>query len=422
MRNLSLVCALALLHSVIPWSMGIAADWPHQRGPELSGNVVAGTAVPAKLPAEPRIVWQGPVADGFAAPIIIKGRVIYGDLQNGKETFHAINFADAKKLWSDELDSPHKDGFGTGPRCAAVSDGTVVFTQSCKAELHCLDLASGKLLWKTNYQKDYAALYTGEKGKTEGGARHGYNASPCIDGDQVIILTGGKGAAVVCLDKKTGKQVWKSQDDLAAYAPPVVATLAGVKQVVCFTVSGLIGLNRADGTLLWRVPMTTNYGRHVMAPVIYGDVVIAGSHEVGLIATRVVNKGGTITSEEAWKRDKDMGPNFSSPVLIGDHLYILVKKQVLCVNAKTGKETWAQDGLVTSSPDKGFASFLGMGDKLLLLNDAGELILFKADPAAYSEISRIQACGKNWCHPAYADGKLLLRDAKNLICLDLMGK
>ena len=95
-----------------------------------------------------------------------------------------------------------------------------------------------------------------------------------------------------------------------------------------------------------------------------------------------------------------------SPVLIGDHLYILVKKQVLCVNAKTGKETWAQDGLVTSSPDKGFASFLGMGDKLLLLNDAGELILFKADPAAYGEISRIQACGKNWCHPAYADGKI----------------
>ncbi|MEZ5299372.1 MAG: hypothetical protein R3F11_01685 [Verrucomicrobiales bacterium] len=61
-----------------------------------------------------------------------------------------------------------------------------------------------------------------------------------------------------------------------------------------------------------------------------------------------------------------------------------------------------------------------MGDRILALNDMGELILFKADPKAYQEISRVQVCGKNWCHPAYADGKLVVRDAKNLICVELL--
>ncbi len=407
---------------IICITSAVTADWPNQRGPTMTGVVGAGVPVPNKLPETLQVIWKGPAADGFAAPIIANGKVIFGDLQKNKEVFHALSFADAKPVWSDVLDDPHKDGFGIGPRCAPVSDGKLVFTQSCKGELHCLDLASGKLLWKTNYQKDFGAPYTGEKGKTAGGARHGYNASPLIDGDHVIALVGGPGAGVVCLEKKTGRIIWKSQDDQAAYSPPMVATLAGVEQVVCFTVQGVIGLQRTDGKLLWRVPLTTNYGRHVAAPIIYHDMVVVGSHEIGLVATRIVKIGDSIAAEEAWKRGKEAGPNFSSPVVVGDHMYYLVKKQVICLDLKSGQQAWAQDGCVVSSPDKGFASFMVMTDKIVMLNDTGELIMFKADPKAYSEISRTQVCGKNWCHPAYADGKLIVRDHKNLICVQLLDK
>jgi len=397
-----------------------AADWPHQRGPGQDGLVPAGVPVPATLPDDPRVVWKVPVTDGFAAPIITQDRVVYGDLQDGKETFHAVRLADAEPLWHEALGQPHRDGFGTGPRCAPVSDGEIVLLQSCLGELHCVEAATGKLLWKKNYQSDFGAAYFGETGKAAGGSRHGYAASPCIHGGHVIALAGGPGAGVVCLDKKTGALVWKSQDDQAAYSPPLVATLAGVEQVVCFTVSGLIGLARADGKLLWRVPLTTAFGRHITAPTVHGDVVIVGSHEVGLVATRVVSKDGQIGAEEAWKLGKDMGPNFASPIGVGQHLYLLVGNKVVCLDAATGKVAWAQDGIVRTTPDRAFASFVGMGDTVMMLNDMGELILFKADPKAYAEISRAQVCGKNWCHPAYADGKLVVRDAKNLICVELL--
>jgi hypothetical protein len=82
-----------------------------------------------------------------------------------------------------------------------------------------------------------APEFIGEKGNIPGAARHGNNGSPVIDGENVIAAVGGtNGAGIVCFKKRTGEVVWKSQNDQAAYAAPMVATIAGVKQVVSFTV------------------------------------------------------------------------------------------------------------------------------------------------------------------------------------------
>jgi outer membrane protein assembly factor BamB len=410
---------LALLSSLL--SVGIAADWPTQRGPAVDGVIPAGSVLPTALPDAPKVVWKGPAGDGFAAPIVVGGKVVYLDLQNGQETVHAITLDKAKPLWDAPLDSAHKDGFGTGPRCAPVSDGKLVFAQSCKGQLSCFDLASGKVVWSTNYVKDFKAIYTGEKGDSKGGSRHGYNGSPTLDGDHLYALVSGPGAGVVCFEKTTGKAVWKSQDDQAAYAPPIIATIAGVKQVVAFTVSGALGLDAKDGALLWRVPLTTNYGRHVMAPIVHDDLVVVGSHEVGLVATRLSAKGGKVDAAAAWTR-KDLGPNFASPVRVGGHLYGLVKKQTVCVDLATGKDLWQHDGNVSTSPDKAFAAFIAAGTKVMMFNDGGELILFAADPKEYRELGRVQVCGKSWCHPAYVDGKIVVRDAKQFLCVEIVGK
>jgi len=413
--SLSLIAVFFLSVSVDSFS----ADWPHQRGPQQNGVMSPGSIDSLHLKDEPEILWKEAVADGYAAPIIVKDIVIYGDLQRGKETYTAIKLGDAKPLWKDVLDSPHRDGFGTGPRCAPVSDGEIVLLQSCKGELHCLDLLSGDLQWSKNYTKDFGSLYIGEKGNALGASRHGYTASPFIDGDHVIALAGGKGAGIVCLNKNNGKVIWKSQDDQAAFSPPIVTTLAGIKQVVCFTVKGLVGVDRTDGKLLWRVPLSTSYGRHVVAPTIYNDMVIVGSHEVGLIAVKVAAKGKELIAEESWKLGKEMAPNFASPICMGDNLYLLAKKQVLCIDAKTGKLAWSKDGNVKTSAGQAFAAFIGLKDQVMMLNDMGELILFEADSGSYKETGRVQVCGKNWCHPAYSNGKLLIRDSRKLICLDL---
>ena len=88
--------------------------------------------------------------------------------------------------------------------------------------------------------------------------RHGYTGSPLVDGQRIIVGVGGRhGASVVCFDKTNGKVLWKSQDDIPGYSGPVLATLAGVRQVVSFTSDGLIGLDAENGKLLWRTAVKT---------------------------------------------------------------------------------------------------------------------------------------------------------------------
>jgi outer membrane protein assembly factor BamB len=177
----------------------------------------------------------------------------------------------------------------------------------------------------------------------------------------------------------------------------------------------------ADGKLLWRsAPLKTGFARHITTPVIVDDMVVVASHTLGLVGTRIVKDAGGLKAQTAWT-EKPLAINFSSPVAVGQYLYGLgPAKNIMCVDVKTGKKAWEKKGLIMSSPDQAYAAFVVMDKNILLLSDSGLLVLFAADDKEYKELSRVQVCGKNWCNPAYVDGKLFLRDAKELLCVDLM--
>lgn len=398
-----------------------ASDWAQWRGPAQTGYVPAGVPVPSTLPVELKPVWKNKIGEGFASPVVSGGKVFYLDNQAGTEVLHAVKAETGEELWHASIFACHKDGFGIGPRCAPLVDGKYVYAQACKGELQCLNVEDGKQIWRKNYVDDFGAVFIGEIGKAAGGTRHGNSGSPTIDGENIIAMVGStKGAGVVCMKKATGEVVWKSQNDQAGYAPPVIATIAGVKQVVAFTAEALLGLDIADGHQLWRVPIKTALGRHVTTPVIVDDIVIVSSHQVGLIATKITKDANGLKADQLWLK-KEFAINFASPVVVGKNLYGLgPAKNIICVDVQSGELAWEQAGCIVSNPDKAHASFVVMDKNILLLNDSGQFILFPADPKAYKEISRVQVCGFNWCNPAYADGKVYLRDAKELMCIELL--
>ena len=117
--------------------------------------------------------------------------------------------------------------------------------------------------------------------------------------------------------------------------------------------------------------------------------------------------------------------NFSSPVAAEQYLYGLgPDKNLVCVEIPTGNLMWSRGGYFVTSADKAHASFIVMGKNVLALTDGGQLVLFAADPKEFKEIGRAQVCGLNWCNPAYADGRLYVRDgikgAGELFCVELM--
>lgn len=389
-----------------------AADWPKWRGPTGDGYIAPSEEPLRTLPDDPEITLKHPAIGGFASPVVAEGRVYLFDNQDGHETLHAISIQNRSVVWSQAVDETFKDGQGSpGPRNTPQVDEDRVYAVSCRGELQCLRTSDGSVVWRRNYVDDFGATFIGEKGNIQGAARHGNNGSPLIDGDRLYACAGGtQGSGIVCLNKHTGDLIWQSQNDLAGYAPPVRAMVGGADQLFCYTVDGLVSLQPDSGALNWRFAVSTPFGRHVTTPLTYQGMVIVSSVEEGMIATRTWQNGSTVKHQRAWV-SKPNTINFSSPVRVGAYLYGLgMQKNFFCADLATGEQRWSQSGYVFSPADKTHAALIVMGPNILALTDTGELVLFEADPNQFTELGRVQVCGKTWSNPAYSNGVLYLRD------------
>ncbi|MGV3772232.1 MAG: PQQ-binding-like beta-propeller repeat protein [Verrucomicrobiales bacterium] len=389
----------------------MAADWPQWRGPDRSGHVSSSEGALNSLPSEPKLIWKVQVGDGLSSPVVQGGLVIHFDAVKGKETLHALGKGSGKTVWSAEVDEYFHDSQGPdGPRSTPVINNDKVYAVSCRGKLVCLNLKDGKKIWSVDYA-EFGAVFVGEKGNVPGASRHGNNGSPLIIGDRLYACAGGtNGAGAVCLNKNDGSLIWKSQNDQAAYAPPVLLEVAGSKQLVCFTAEGLIGLKPEDGKLLWRVPIKTAFARHVTTPVSYKDVVVVSSHQAGTFGIKVSKKEDGFTAEPEWVK-KETAMNFSSPIAVGQYLYGLgPNKNLICVDILTGEEKWSQTGYFQSSADKAHAGMLVIKNNVLTLTDGGMVVLFSAESDGFKELGQAQLAAINWCNPAYSDGIIYLRD------------
>ena len=415
MKNL-LCLAAAFTTASLP-----AADWAQWRGPNRDGHTSYSLAV---LPKEPKTLWSIPIGNGQASPLVVGDKVIYLDEQGNQEVAHAVDIKTGKELWHTAVGESEafENAYGTGPRCTPLVDGDRVYTQTCRGEFRCLALADGKVIWKTSFATDWDAPFFGNKSnapeaKETASRRHGNNGSPVIEGNRVFVAVGSptKGT-LVAFDKLTGKVLWTAGKENTAYSSLMVGTLAGVRQVVHLTGDSLMGVVVANGKILWQTPVKTGAKRHVLTPLLADNSVTISSSTVGLTKFSVIKDSGGLKVEPAWKNDK-IKITLATPVLVNGHLYGLGtggnKTEFICVDFKTGEVKWSQPGF------SDYAAVIATGDKLLVQDMAGTLMLLKASPEKFEELGRMQVCGNTWSHPAIADGKIYQRDKKQLFALEI---
>ena len=414
-RSFERLGMLAILTGAVTLSAG---DWPQWRGPARTGHAGVSTDSPLALPKDVQPKWRLTVGGGFSSPVVADGRLFFLDDQNGREVEHAIDAATGREIWRVDYAETFKDEWGAGPRSTPLIDGDRLFVQACNGEFRCLSVKDGSVLWQASFEKDFAVKFLGSKANEGTATRRGNNGSGVIDGDRIILPVGNtEGASLVCFDKTNGKVLWKSGNDEAAYSSLMVGTLAGVKQVVAFTAEALLGADLESGKILWRVPLKTNAKRHAASPIIVGDRVLVNSHSVGLVCFDIKKSAAGFAAVPAWE-NKDLKINLATPVLVGGHLYCQGANQdYVCVDLKSGALKWAQTGF--GSGKKDYSSTIAAGDRLLVLAEDGQLVLLKPDPTRYSELGRIQVCGNTWSHPALANGRLYVRDGRQLFCIDL---
>ncbi len=410
------------------FSSFLAADWPQWRGPDHSGHVGKGEKVPSTLPESPQVLWRVKTGEGLSSPVVSAGRVYLFEAQNGIETIRSLNAETGAGIWQTPIDKTFSDSQGpSGPRSTPLVNGDYLYAQSCRGELQCLNITDGSLVWRLNYSTNFGAGFFGENGNAAGSTRHGNTGSPLIHGSFLYALAGStNGAGVICLDKKTGALLWKSVNERAGYAPPIMAKIGGANQLVCFMAESVTGLDPQSGKILWRHPVKTSLARHVTTPIVIDDMVIVGSHQFGEVGIKITPSGTGWTAEQAWL-NKEAAMNYSSPVVVGDHFYgVGPHRDLICVEGRTGKIAWAKQDVFSSSPDKTHGAFLVFNDHILTLTDTGELVLFESNKNEMRHVSRTQVCGLNWCNPAYANGRLYVREGikktGELLCLQLVEK
>lgn len=393
-----------------------AADWPQWRGEHRDGRVL-GERSPSSLSADLTPLWRHPVGPGLSSPVVTGDTLVYLDEQSGQETVHVISAATGQELRKSAFAESFGDEWGSGPRSTPVLDGDRLYVQSCRGEFRCLNLADLSTRWRTHFEKDFGVIFVGTKVLEGAAVRRGHNGSAVVHGNRIYVPVGStNGATYVCFDKNTGAVQWKSMSEETAYSSPVIATLAGVEQLVAFTADSLVGLDLSQGTVLWRFPVKTAAKRHALSPVIVsGDRVVVASHSYGMVCVQIEKSGTALDVKQAWF-NRDLKVNLSTPTRVDDSLFGFGgAKDYVCVNADTGAIRWSQPGFGKGAKTD-FVATLAIGDKLLTLNEAGQLSLLKASREKFESLGEAQVCGKTWTHPAYSQGRLYVRDGRELQC------
>jgi len=449
------VCVGLLLVLLVSQTLGVTTgsdhhDWPQWLGSERDG-VWHESGIVRELPAEPKVAWRMPVGIGYSGPAVANGRVFLTDRERttdaagkparatrkgilGNERVLCFAAADGKLLWEHAYDCPYTISYPNGPRTTPVVEDDRVYTLGAMGDLLCLNVEDGKALWQKNLLKD-----ADQEPPVWGCAAH-----PLIDGDLLYTLVGGKGRAVVALNKHTGEEVWHALDtEEVGYSPPMIYDLAGRRQLVVWLSEAIYGLDPATGQQIWKQDYPI--GIPVQRPAVNivtvkktgsdatGDLLFISSFYHGPMMLKIDGGGAHVLWQGKSNNPvKPDGPHcvMGSPVFHGGHGYAIGNQGDLhCFDEVTGIKKWQTFDAVTGrKADCGTAFIVPQGDRHVLFNDQGDLIFAELSPEGYKEQGRAKllepvgyARGRDvvWSHPAFALGSVFARNDKELIRVSL---
>jgi outer membrane protein assembly factor BamB len=421
------------------------SDWPAFLGP-LGTGVSPEKGIITPWPREGlRIVWKKQVGIGYGMPVVSRGRLFQFDRQGDEACLSCLQSETGELLWTFKYPTHYEDyyGYNNGPRCCPVVDNDRVYTYGAEGMLHCVRFGDGRLLWKVDTKAEFGVVQN----------FFGVASVPVIEGGLLIVQVGGSppgseqepslslkgnGTGIVAFDKLTGEVRYKTTDELASYAGPVLATVNGRRWCFVFARGGLIGLEPATGKVDFHFPWRARSLESVNAsnPVVVGDrVFISEAYGPGSALLRFRPGGYDVLWSDADKRwNKSMQCHWSTPIFHDGYLYGCSGRhaenaELRCIEWATGKVKWSQ-------PDLTRTSLLMVDGHFICLGEDGRLLLLKVNPERYEEVSRLEmdangqplaSRGRNpllqypcWAAPILSHGLLYLRDKSKLVCLELI--
>ena len=407
------------------------SDWPTFLGPNQDG-VSPETGILKAWPADGlKVVWETQMGLGYAPPVVSRGRLFHFDRVRDECVLTCRTAETGKLLWKFSYPTDYDDlyGYSPGPRACPVVDDDRVYTLGPEGMLHCVTVADGKKVWAIDTQKDFHVHQN----------FFGVGSVPVVEGDLLIVAVGGSpagprprdlreargnGSGIVAFDKRTGKVAYRSTDELASYASPIVRTIDGRRLGLYFARGGLIGFDPKTGKLDFRFPWRAKIEESVNAsnPVVVGDKVLVTECYGPGGALVKVKPGGV---EKIWTdadadRDRRLACHWNTPIHVDGYVYGSSGRheneaELRCVELTTGKVQWSEKRLSR-------ASLTLIDGHFLCLTETGELLLLKANPAKYDRAARwvTDLDGPCWAAPVVAQGLMYIRGKDRLVCVELI--
>jgi outer membrane protein assembly factor BamB len=386
--------------------------WPQWGGPSRN-FVVDDRDLAQTWPADgPARRWQRPLGEGFSA-IVTDGETLYTLFRDGgSDVAVALDAATGTTVWQTRDDAPFdetcSERLGPVPRAAPLIAGGQLITTSAGGLMNSFDRRTGRLIWSVNLLA----------GNADDVRACGYAASPLAFEDVIVTTAGGRGRGVIAVKAASGEVAWRSQDFQNGYSSPLLIDLDGQPEVVVFTYGEVSGLNPKTGALEWTYPHPSDQGVNVATPIWGSDhlLFVSSAYNGGSRVLRLARKDGRVTVEEVWANRK-VRIHFGNAVRLGSRIFAsngdFGSAPFAAVDVNTGDVLW-RDRAVTR------ATLVAAGNRLLILDEDGTLAL--ATPGPEGLIVHAKAAVLNaraWTVPTLSGTTLYLRDARQIVALDL---
>lgn len=392
-------------------------DFPQFLGPGRN-NYLAGPQLAEDWNASPpKEIWRRKIGAGWSAFAAAGGYAVTLEQRGNSEWITCYEVATGKPVWGHSILARHENILGgVGPRSTPTIDNGKVYALGATGVLRCLDGGDGKLLWKD----DLLARYKLTQVQAERIVSWGRAASPLVVDGLVIVPAGGSSAApktLIAFDAQTGDVAWEGGNRQIGYASPSIVTLGGVRQILIVNEDTVTGNDIKTGTELWSHPWPgSSHGSasSSQAHAISGEqVLLSKGYGEGAELISVKLEGGKWQIESLHKNPRVLKTKFTNVTIIGQYAYGLSDGVLECVELSTLLPAWKRGRY-------GHGQVLGVGDKILVLGERGELALVEANPEKHVELGKIQALtGKTWNNLCLIGKRLLIRNGEEAACYEL---
>jgi outer membrane protein assembly factor BamB len=404
----------------VPSALGGA--WPSFRGVNFDNVSRDDTRLADAWPqGGPPVLWAVELGEGHAGPAVRNGRVYvldYDEVEEG-DALRCFSLDDGAEIWRRWYQTRAKRNHGISRTVPAVTDEYVV-TVGPKCHVLCVDALSGEFRWGIDLVRELGTKeplwFTAQ--------------CPLIDGSLAILAPGGR-TLMIAVDCRSGEIAWETPNPRGwemSHTSIVPMTFRGRKMYVYCALGGMVGV-AADGedagAVLWE---TTEWNHSVVAPspVVLEDgrILVTAGYGAGSAVFQLAEEAGAIVATLLYRLDRKVfACEQQTPVYYNEHLFTVLPKdagglreQFVCMRPD-GEVVW------TSGKEHrfGLGPFLIGDDKVFILKDDGMLTMIRADTSGYFELGRAKLLdGRDaWAPMALVDGRLLLRDSKRMICVDL---